>query len=84
MKSSESRRGLPWTIDSITTGSSLARRVEVDLHDFVLAYVVDDRLKAFFAALHRVGFQVSPPFLANRRGQESCAESGRRRPAATP
>ncbi len=35
MKSSESRRGLPWTIDSITTGSSLARRVEVDLHDLV-------------------------------------------------
>ena len=27
--------GLPWTIDSITTGSSLARRVEVDLHDLV-------------------------------------------------
>ena len=27
--------GLPWTIDSLTTGSSLARRVEVDLHDLV-------------------------------------------------
>ncbi len=35
MKSSVVAEGLPWTIDSITTGSSLARRVEVDLHDLV-------------------------------------------------